>query len=249
MVLMLTWTALPQLGFDLFPSVAADSLTTLDCKLPTPRDGTSAVYTGSKAYVFGGYGDYFLNSIIEYSPGGCTRSMSAVLPTIRRFTTAVWDPTDRPSSGCPGGCAYLFGGEQRGTSDNEVHDLVRYNPTLDQTTTIRTGLPTASESAAVWDSTDRPGAGCPGGCAYVFNIQDHSTNILQYNPSGNTWTILSTSLPDSASWAAAVWDPRDRPAAGCAKGCAYISWGPGVFIQKFNPSTSTASRTTTRSEC
>ena len=89
--------------------------------LPTPRYGTSAVRAttfvdGRFAYVFGGVDDNgnYLNQIVRYDITSDDYVVcSALLPTARAFTAAIWDES--------GSYAYIFGGqEQDGSGTDDI---------------------------------------------------------------------------------------------------------------------------------
>jgi N-acetylneuraminic acid mutarotase len=75
----------------------------MDARLPEPKYHTSAVWTGKKAYVFGGRNETaVVDEILEFDPGSDEVSVfSKRLPSGRERTSAVWT----------GEHAYIFGGQ------------------------------------------------------------------------------------------------------------------------------------------
>jgi ABC-2 type transport system ATP-binding protein len=78
--------------------------------------------------------------------------------------------------------------------------------TANQVTLLPQQLPQAvSQAAAVWDGRDRPGAGCPGGCAYLFGGSSGGRVIVRFNPRDGTVSRMSARLPTDLHQPAAVW--------------------------------------------
>lgn len=113
----------------------------------------------------------------------------ASLPTARSTTSAVWDGTH----------AYIFGG-YRGTRLNEI---VRYNPSTGEATTVAT-LPTARwGTSAVWDGSNAYiFGGCPSGCPGAVPASDQ---IVRYNPATNTSEVVA-SMNRGLMRSASIWD-------------------------------------------
>ncbi|MGH9894103.1 MAG: hypothetical protein ACREA0_19410 [bacterium] len=181
-----------------------------------------------------------LNEILRYDPAAdAVVTLEAVLPSPRSGTSAVWDPRDRPSAGCPNGCAYVFGGYDGIAPDaGRLDEIVRFNPTTGTVTIPDARLPTPRWStAAVWN----------GHTAYICggdSCDPVCTQIVAYEPHSNEVSLMSAKLP--SRWArSGVWDPRNRPAAGCGDGCLYLFGGAsftqtGAEIVQYNPRTDTA---------
>ncbi len=193
---------------------SADGVTTMTATLPTKRYGTSAVWDGTNAYIFGGADAGWLNQIVRYNPASNTvATMTATLPTGRYRTSAVWDGTN----------AYIFGGEDASSLLNQI---VRYNPSTNTVTAMTATLPTGRYgTSAVWDGTN----------AYVFGGNDGSSlnQIVRYNPSTNTVTAMTATLPTGRYHASAVWDGTNAYVFG--------GIGPGRLneIVRYNAGTDT----------
>lgn len=197
----------------------ADSATTMSATLPTAKLGTSVVWDGTYAYVFGGRDGGNDNQIVRYNPStDTTTTMSATLPVSTVWASAVWDPT--VTLACPAGCAYIFGSVGMGTY-SDGREIVRYSPGTDTVTTMSAKLPTGRFwTSAVWSGTD----------AYIFGGNDVDTGlrlnkIVRYTPLTNTVVTMGTTLPTKRDGTSAVWDPTVT--AACSAGCAYIFGGWG----------------------
>jgi len=196
--------------------------------LPSGRNFTSAVWTGTYVFIFGGAGDCAasgcvqLNEIVRYDPtSDSVQVMSATLPGQpeqgnplggpgRIQTSAIWD----------GQNAYIFGGCCGSDQPNDIGHfnsrIVRYNPGSDTTTTMSATLPFGrSGTSAVWDGQN----------AYVFGGMWCSSKttcadtdqIVQYNPAADASGVKTATLPSPRESTAAVWDSKD--------GVAYIFGG------------------------
>lgn len=107
------------------------SVRAMESRLPVPAQGMSAVWTGSAVFLFGGHtGSTPLSSILRYDPeADVLLSLPLVsLDWARGFTAAAWDPRDLPAVGCPGGCAYVFGGGDVGPGVTPTDRIFRFNP-------------------------------------------------------------------------------------------------------------------------
>lgn len=160
--------------------------------LPSARYGTSAVWDGTDAYVFGGHdarnpGTRF-DDIVRYDPQtNVATVLAAALPSGRYAASVVWTGTD----------AYLFGGQGATLLD----EIVRYNPQTGTVSVMTAKLPTGRAfTSAVWDGTH----------AYVFGGLDSTfaftDEIVQYDPATDTVTVMATALPTARSGTSAVWD-------------------------------------------
>jgi N-acetylneuraminic acid mutarotase/fibronectin type 3 domain-containing protein len=192
------------------PPSAADTATVMSATLPAAQQGTSAIWDGTNAYIFGGDS---LNQIVRYNPGTDTATVTgATLPTARRFTSAVWDGTN----------AYIFGGWDDAGLLNEI---VRYNPATNTVVTMSATLPSGRwGTSAVWDGTN----------AYIFGGTDtgatHRDQIVRYNPVTNAVTIMSVTLPSGRDRTSAIWDGTNAYVFG--------GWDGGWDeIVRYNPAT------------
>lgn len=96
---------------------ATDTLRTLSLRLPYAVWSSTLVWTGSVAYLFGGCISHDTNCatstprIVRFDPvAGTAQQLAAAFPRGRYLAAGAWDPTTLPLVGCPGGCAYLYGG-------------------------------------------------------------------------------------------------------------------------------------------
>ncbi|MBI5360220.1 MAG: tandem-95 repeat protein [Planctomycetes bacterium] len=205
---------------------------------------TSSVWDPSAgcAYVFGGeiskYHAYtggtesdFTDIISKYDPAGNTcEELSAVLPSARAGTCAVWDPGNN--------CAYIFGGYNNDGAVTEVLKFIPSSGTCEILVSVP--LPTSSYglkwASAVWDPINS--------CAYIFGGYDDDASyfpdIVKFTPAGNSGAgaceTLSITLPTARYLTSAVWDSFDD--------CAYIFGGMDSIgylsdIVKFDPSAET----------
>lgn len=164
--------------------------------------GMSAVWSGTKAYMFGGArGGYgvgigYYDTIGWFDPASDTSGKTAAkLPAVRAFTSAIWDGT----------YAYIFGGRgstecERGKQCPTNYDqIIRYNPANDEVTVMAGRLPSPRwGTSAVWDGTH----------AYIFggHIASGVTNeIVRYDPATDTVTPNFAKLPYQVAETSAVW--------------------------------------------
>lgn len=191
---------------------AADAVRVMGGVLPTARSETSAVWdprnrprVGCRqgcAYIFGGQENgpcctHFLSDIVRYNPATDTVAvMSARLPDIRGYTSAVFDGT----------YVYAFGGYRAACSTVcvEFDEIVRYDPVADVAVVMDARLPsTRSWTSAVWD----------GRHAYVLGGTDYSRSssrpyldeIVRYDPIADRAELMSSRLPSPRSRTSAVW--------------------------------------------
>lgn len=197
---------------------ATDTLTIESGALPTIMSTSSAVWTGSSLYMFGGRdtGSVALSSIVKYTPStGAVSPMSATLPGGRWGTSAVWT----------GQYAYIFGGYDGGYTNQ----ILRYDPAADSLATMAQTLPSGRfATAAAWDGTS----------AYIFGGNgggSSMSSIVKYTPSTGAVSTLSATLPSGVHYLSAASDGTN----------AYIFGGrdaagtPVNTISRFNPATAT----------
>jgi N-acetylneuraminic acid mutarotase len=174
---------------------------------PTARESHTAVWTGSKMIIWGGfaYVGGFFNTGGRYNPGtnSWTATSTTNAPTARESHTAVWTGSEMIVwGGFPG-------------SDIVLNTGGRYTPGTDTwTATSMTNAPSARiGQPAVWTGSEMI---VWGGLAYNPN-QDFNTGG-RYNPGTNSWTATSTSnAPTARSLHTAVWT-----------GSEMIVWGGGL---------------------
>lgn len=205
------------------PSLAlADTATHTQHLQLRGRADTSAVWDGTSAFVLGGWdlgaaGARSSSAVHVYNPATGEASLHATtLAGPRAEASATWTDDE----------GYLFGGYSGAYTDEgdtrvRHADILRFNPALPIAAAVAgTTLPTArTGTAAIWD----------GSSAYVFGGVDSTgglDDIVEFDPSGPTATLLTTALPAAASCPSAVWDGT----------YAYI-FGAGSYVVKFDPST------------
>lgn len=175
--------ALALAGF-LPPFVHADSLE-IPAALPYARYLASAVWAGTDAYIFGGYGGGYFGDIVRYNPSSNTvTTLTSVLPSGRADTSAIWTGSD----------VYIFGG---GDGSSLLRSIVRFTPSSGATTTMPAELPTArGYTSAVWT----------GSAAFVFGGLGGGDSIVRYVPATDTVTTMGAQLPSARFGTSAVWD-------------------------------------------
>lgn len=146
--------------------------------------------------------------------------------------SAIWDDRDRPDAGCPGGCAYLFGGfssEGSATYDR----ILRYNPSTDSILTMTARLPYARyATSAVFDGSN---AFIFGGVARGIS---EIAEIVVYDPVTDTASLRPTLLPSPVGRTSAVFDGRTAFIFGGTTGAALLT---SDKIVGYDPATGVAS--------
>lgn len=195
--------------------VQADTLTTISPTLPTHRDGTAAVWTGTSAYIIGGDSPSGrLSQIVRFTPPS-TVTPVASMPGPRGTPSAVWT----------GSHIYIFGGYNAGV---EYNTIFRYDPATDTIATMSATIPVGSDrSTAVWDGTN----------AYIFGGYTGTAfmdSIVRYNPATNVVTTMATRLPTARDRLAGFWDGTNIYLAGGGSAAGELSQ-----ILRYNPATDT----------
>lgn len=228
-------------------AASADSATLTSLQLPSERRDTSAVWDGRSIIVFGGCpadcgsGSGALDEIVkvDVATGQATVANARLTAGGLTGTSAVWDGRDRPDAGCPGGCAYVFGGIQPGNR-NYKDTILRYNPTTDTIATMSAKLPTPrSYTGAVWNGTH---AFLLGGCcgsldgAHDRNFRD----VLVYDPVADVARLSAAQVPSVSPGAydfpSGFWDGRYLYIYGGSTRLEAVPFG----IYRFDPQTDTA---------
>lgn len=158
--------------------------------LPSATSRASAVWTGTHAFVFGGYDGAPKDSIVRIDPAAETvTTMDATLPFPRRGTSAVWNGTH----------AFIFGGYN---GSEATDDIVRYDPSTGSATTLSgSSLPRPLYlTSAVWTGTH----------VYIFGGVDGSLTIYdkiyRFDPSDGAVTTVTDSLPRGLAATGAAWN-------------------------------------------
>jgi hypothetical protein len=199
-------------------NVTDESISVLPVVLPSARMGTSAIWNGRYAYIFGGYSGSPRIEIFAFDP--LTNSLFQVgnLPASGGYwASAVWD----------GRFGYIFGGYDDCWNYCTLDLIVRFDP-LTSATSIVGHLPeTRQGTSAVWAGNH---AVIMGGDQYSFgNWWTTRSSIFAYDPSTNVVEFLQ-SLPDSRSYASAAADGTGRIALF---GGAYTDPINGLYSEIF----------------
>lgn len=164
-------------------------------KFPFAGYGTSAVWDGKRAYIFGGRSSSgSQDTIVRYDPAKDEiRVMSARLPSRRAYTSAVWD----------GNFAYVFGGLSG--ANVPLADVVRYDPSTDEAVVLPSNLPSARYgTSAVW----------AGQAAYVFGGYGGPTSppsysyldqIVRFDPGTGSISAMNGFIPNGGTGTSAAW--------------------------------------------
>ncbi|MEN9576532.1 MAG: hypothetical protein RL514_4387 [Verrucomicrobiota bacterium] len=190
---------------------------------PSPRSQFSAVWAGDQAIYWGGYTNNFIGDGKRYFPANNTWSnMTATgAPSARCRHSAVWTGTEMLVWG-----GIVVGGPA-------TNNGVRYNPTTDTWAAMAappTGFTNRADHLAVWTGTEMfiwGGSSNLGVNAFG--------NGARYNPSLNTWTLMSSAnAPVARSLPLGVWT-----------GTELIVWGGYLGLTnsntggRYNPATDT----------
>ena len=180
-------------GFSYNPSTNSWSAISMT-NAPSARDSHSAVWTGSKMVVFGGYSyssSTFFNDGGRYDPSGNTWQPISTTnaPDARLWHTAVWTGSKMIIWGG-------FGSDYNARSTGGVYDPV--GNVWSGTTTDNAPEPRFNHTA-VWT----------GSVMIIFGGFDNSNFFndgFKYNPSSDTWTAISTdNAPSTRDLHTAVW--------------------------------------------
>lgn len=217
-VRLVTLLVLASLALTLLPAPVEAARVTTAQPLPFPLLGTSSVWTGTAAYVFGGRSNSsYQATVLKYDPGsGAITTLPATLPTGRQSTSAVWT----------GEVAYIFGGAEliqyndpqfgQIVVPNAVKDILRFDPRTGTVTKMTDALPEGVwGTSAVWDASEN--------AAYVFGgfAFDYSTKkferkdwIVKYKP--NADGVTDARVVDLSATAAAARLPYPTQDAAVA---------------------------------
>jgi hypothetical protein len=194
---------------------------------PDPREGHTAVWTGTEMIVWGGFASgNLLNTGRRYNLSTDTWLATSInsAPSGREFHTAVWSGSEMT----------VWGGEVATGNGNTGG---RYNPVTDSW--IATSTANAPESrerhTAVWAGTEMI---IWGG---TFNFTYFNTGG-RYNPATDTWTATSTvNAPDPRSLPTAVWNTDEMIVWGGSTGSPnFLNTGG-----RYDPSTDSWTATST----
>jgi hypothetical protein len=207
-------------------------VTTMAAKLPGPRAWTSAVWDGTSAYVFGGYGPTCtgcskapLRDIVRYDPSTDTAvKLAAELPVGRQGTSAVWN----------GSKVFIFAGQTPGGLSSSV---LTFDPGSGTVATVGGAFSSSrTETSAIWDGRNAyvfGGRGCPTGSGYC-------SQIARYNTTTGAMAVMGAALPGELASTSAAWDGYAAHVFGGRRcdGPCYYEW------KVFRYDTTTGSLTT-----
>jgi hypothetical protein len=185
---------------------------TLAATLLAPAYGIGAVYDSQqkRIYLLGGYSGSVLNSINVFDPQSETIGTTSVtLPQPDYQMAAIYSPlSDR---------IYTFGGlTTGGTAVNTIDSLNFTSATTGSVTQLSAHLPQA-------DFTQNPVLDAHTGLIYLIGGLN-TDQVLAFDPvTNNLWTTL-IKLPQTRSYAGAVYSARNRQALFIGGG-AYLSNG------------------------
>lgn len=185
---------------------ANDTLELLGAALPFSFSSGTAVWDGRDrpfdgcpggcAYLFVG------TDIWQFNPAssGLDRT-NASLPRSAGGSVAVWDARDRPSVGCPGGCAYVLGGEATLGAESAI---LRFNPDTGDVTRLNASLPSGRAfMSGVW--TGRYAFLFGGQYVRPDGVTDNTGEILVFDADRGSVRVAGVSLSSPAIFTAAVW--------------------------------------------
>ena len=197
--------------------------------LPAQRFGTSAIYDGQYAYIFGGF-DGWINSptdqIVQYDlVTGNSIVLGSTLPFPRAFTAAVWDGSQY---------AYIFGGAQwwfGGFTD----EIVRFEPATGNVQVVSNLWWDMAGFSAVWDDTR--------GVAYLFGGQaswdEPRYEIFEFDPSSGNVNQVGDMPWVYRTFTTSVWDGQYAYIFGGTDTCYFGCWQSDQVV-RFDPSTGNA---------
>ncbi|HTP06789.1 MAG TPA: LamG-like jellyroll fold domain-containing protein, partial [Anaerolineae bacterium] len=185
---------------------------TLAATLPTPAYGIGAVYDSQqkRIYLLGGYSGSVLNTVNVFDPQSETIGTTSVtLPQPDYQMAAIYSPlSDR---------IYTFGGlTTGGTAVNTINTLNFTSATAGSVTQLSAHLPQA-------DFTQNAVQDAHTGLIYLIGGES-TDQVLAFDPVTNDlWSTL-IKLPQTRSYAGAVYSDRNRHALFIGGG-AYLSNG------------------------
>ncbi len=147
---------------------ATDTITTMGATLPTTLYYSAAVWSGSHAYLFGGFGSP--SAVLKYDPGTDSISQVASLPAGRTQHAAAWDGT----------YAYIVAGKTGSTTGS----ILRFDPATDTVDTMSATFTPRYNMPAIWD----------GAHVYVFGGYDGVNSIERWDPSTDSVDTMTSDV-------------------------------------------------------
>jgi hypothetical protein len=169
---------------------ATDQVTVLAHKMPEARWGWSAVWSGSAAYIFGGFPCARPCPVIKFDPVSGASNMTVGFDTAMTEAAATWD----------GSRAYILGGREWGSSTKINNTIWKFTPAGGTLELLPERLPNPAYGVSgVWNGTRN----------LVFGGQkDPGTrlaSIMLHDPAAGTTTLHSASLPAASVFTSAAW--------------------------------------------
>ena len=196
---------------ELFPAADGWTATAMTAGVPSVRSEHTAVWTGTKMIVWGGYGGTLLNTGGQYDPvsnSWTATSITGSVPSARYQHTAVWTGSKMIVWGGSDGTYLNTGGQ--------------YDPVGNSwsATAITAGVPSArSNHTAVWTGSKMI---VWGGSGATYPV----TGGL-YDPGTNSWTATATTagVPSGRVFHTAVWTGSKMIVWGGTDGTALNTGG------------------------
>jgi N-acetylneuraminic acid mutarotase len=214
-----------------FSSCTDDTWTaTSTTNAPVARDSHTAVWSGSKMIVWGGFGNCgccgYCNDGGQYDPStdSWTPTSTTNAPDGRASHTAVWTGSEM----------IVWGG----LAPNPTNTGGRYNPSTDSwtATSIATAPTGRVYHTAVWSGSEMI---VWGGCA-TDNCSQLAIAGGRYNPGTNSWTATTITNAPSARYShTAVWSGSEMIVWGGFDGSNRVNTGG-----RYNPGTNSWTATT-----
>lgn len=179
---------------------ASGNVTTAEATLPSPTCCGAAVWNGTHVLLLGGNTSAGpTDRIVAWEPGAnATTTLETALPAPRTRHQVAWDARDLPDAGCPGGCAYVLGGQD--ADGTPLRSILRYNPESGEVQTVSSQLPEAGavDAAVAWSGTH----------AFVVggeDLPDHLRRIVRYDPIIDDARTRYARLPTGRHALTAAW--------------------------------------------
>ncbi len=245
------YTSILNTGGRYNPTTDTWTPTSIGSNVPAARTLHTAVWTGSEMIVWGGHHDWTdigLNTGGRYNPSTdswITTSTGPTVPAGRFFHTAVWTGTEM-----------IVWGGRPDDSGGYLNTGGRYTPATDTWTSTSTDALLAARYAhtAVWTDSEMIVWGGTEEIPYCVTYDEYGTCIewgyyespfdtgARYEPSGDTWTPMSTgsNLPAARFFHGAVWTGREMIVWGGQNGTQVLDSGG-----RYDPSSDTWTPTST----
>lgn len=200
-------------------TAGSQDVSLLEARLPSPRWAASAVWSGSRFYVFGGVDGMgnALDEIVAYDPRNDTVTVAGHLPTPRAATGAVWDGHE----------AWILGG----VNNDALTEVVRFDPAsgLVETMAAQLPLPYVAKSSA--------GAFWAAGAVYLFGNYARGTAALEFVPgAGGGHALELEPLPEDVDDGGGFYDGTDIYLMGADARIGV----PASHMLRFSPRNGTA---------